>query len=581
MGNKSFWRSIKYLLPYKKTIGFTWFLSIVVLIMQSITIWVGADFIHNLLSSSDVKTSNIADIGIITQLMNAMSGYILSSSSQYKTLTNAVIMLFVTGSTICVFRAIKLCLFARVNQKILMEIRCELFKHITKLNLSFTQKYRHGEISSLVTQDVNQLNYLFIDVSDRIFMQPARLIIGIVLMASLSLSLTIWLFACLLPTAIVIHILGKKVQILSKNTMGKVAELQGKLTEYLSTVILSRSLSKEHFEIDRFKDQANNLRKSYEKLMFMDASAPQIIKLLVITAGCVLIYIGGSYVFIDKTLDGNTLIKILLLLPMVAYPLEALAKLYVSIRNSLGSAERVFSLLDDRSYIDDEGDIPPPNKINRSIEFKNVSYFANGVSILNNLNFIVPADSVLSISGASGAGKTSILSLIAKLAVVTDGTINIDGKELHQLSSNEWRKKIGIITQDPILLNTTIRENLLYANPNSLEDDMINVLAQVGLWNETETLSRGLDTQVGNRGGIVSGGERQRLNIARVLLNDPKILLIDEPTANLDYENRVIIKKVIKEIIMNKTAILVTHDDLLNDIADLSITLDNGKIIYE
>lgn len=573
------WKTIKYLLPYRLVIGITWILSVVILILQGITIWVGADFIQGILSNGNTIKTTTQNIGFITQLMNRLSKYILYSDSIYNTLINAVLVLLITGVLVCIFRAIKLCIFARINQNILMQIRGELFTHITKLNLSFSNKYRHGEVSSLVIQDVNQLNFLFVDVTDRIFMQPARLLVGIILMASLSPTLTLWLFSCLLPTAIIIHILGKKVQYLSKQTMNKVALLQGKLTEYLSTVILSRSLSREHCEINSFNTEADKLRKSYEHLMFMDAFAPQIVKILTIIAGCIVIYIGGANVFIHKTMDGNTLMKMVLLLPMVAYPLEALAKLYVSVRNSLGSAERIFSLLEDNSYIDNTGDLHPPQTIANTIEFKNVSYTPDGIKVLQNLNFVIPAKSIFSIQGNSGSGKTTILSLLSKLAVVSKGQIFIDGIELHDICSNEWRKKIGIITQDSVLLNASIRENLNYANPSATDTDMIEALTKVGLWDLSQPMQNGLDTQVGNRGGIVSGGERQRLNIARVLLTNPDIYLIDEPTANLDYENRVGIKEVIKEITKGKTTIIVTHDDYLSDIADSSIQIDNGEII--
>jgi subfamily B ATP-binding cassette protein MsbA len=212
-----------------------------------------------------------------------------------------------------------------------------------------------------------------------------------------------------------------------------------------------------------------------------------------------------------------------------------------------------------------------------SIVLDNVSYEAGGKRILDGVSFEILSGSVLVLCGPSGAGKSTLLSLLAAFIHCTDGTIRVDGTDIRRFRAFSWRRQLGIVPQDCVLLNATIRENIRYAKPNATEEEIFEALRQAGISEDSPLLRDGLDTLVGNRGEMLSGGERQRLTIARALVNDPAILLLDEPTSMLDRENKALIARVIRSIARNRTIVIASHDPFLRELAEFTVELNAGR----
>ena len=569
---------LKYLRPYKMTVLVTWVLSILVLALQGISVWVAAGFIEKLLVGQPLGTS-APDTGGLAQLMDRIAVNVLQQSTPFLSLIAGTSVLLGAALLTAFFRIFKTYLFARINQAILVKIRTDMFSHITRLDLSFSRRFRPGEITSLFIEDADQIKTAIIDAADRVFMQPLRLIMGIALMLSLSVELTLWTLLFLILSSLAVHLAGDRIENLTEKILEKAATLQGVLTEYLSAVILARILGRESYEKERFEDACNDLANTAIELSLARSVAPQLIKNLFILSGGMLLLIGGYRVLVSHTISGTILVKMILLLPVITYPIEALASLYLSIRASLASAKRVFHILGQQEQNRDWPDAADPQPFRHSIEFRDASYIFDGNLILDNISMTIPCGSKVVIFGQSGAGKTTILSLIAGLAQTSKGAILIDGIDLRQLKSAAWRQRLGIVIQEPILLNGTVRENLLYARADAAENEMRQVLKETLLWNHESVFPQGLDTPVGNRGEMISGGERQRLTIARVLLNDPEILLMDEPTAMLDVTSKKKIRDTICSVANNRTLIIVTHDPYLREIADMQFEIDSGRLI--
>lgn len=575
---KPYLRLLKYLYPHGSIILITWAFSLLVLALQGISVWVGGGFIEKLLTKQPLGMGG-GDSGALATFMDSISVKVLQQSTPFKSLMAGVGVLVGAGLLTALFRIVKLYLFIRVNQQILTQIRTEMFSHLTRLDLLFSRRYKHGEIVSLFTGDVNQLRMAIFDIADRIFMQPLRLIMSFALMFSLSVDITLWVIVLLIFSSFAIHFAGDRIEVVSRRLMEKGAKLQGHLTEYLSVVVLARSLGREEEEKTRFHKACRDLADTDIELSMTDAVSPQIVKNLFFLTGGVLLIVGGHKVLVSQTMTGGALIKMTLLLPVATYPLEALASLYVSVRSSIASAKRIFRFLDEEETSRDLPDALEPGPFGDRIELRNVGYVVDGVPIIRNVSLAIPHGSKVIVHGPSGAGKTTLLSLVAALARCTSGSIQIDGVDLRRLKSMTWRQRLGIVPQEPILLNGTIRDNLLYARPDAEDKLLQHVLGEALMWGEEHTFAKGLDTEVGNRGEMLSGGERQRLAIARALLNDPEVLLMDEPTAMLDRSAKEKIRDSIYSVAQGKTLFLATHDPFLHEIADILIKIESGRVV--
>lgn len=572
-----YYRLLAYLKPYLHIVIFTWVISILLIALQGISVWILADFIEKLVAGEKV-ISFATESNFLINIMDFVTDKILYKDDPFKSLISGTIVLFITGISASLLRVTKLMTLGYINQSIIKTIRKEMFKHLTKLDLSFSKKYRPGEISFLFTKDVASLNFALLDATDRIVMQPLKLLMAITLMFALSVKLTFVILGFLMIGAVLVYYKGHRVEKLWKIFIEKDAHLQGYLTEYLSSIILAKSLGKEKFERRRFSTLTENLKKISLKRMFTDAIAPQIMTFFSVVIGCSLIIYGGYHVFVTKSMDGSLLIKIALLMPVATKPMKALASLYTSIRGSLVSIKRIFKLLDEPITEIRNPNAIIPKTFSKNIEIKNLNYNVSNIKILKNITTKFKHGTKTVIYGPSGAGKTTLLGLLAGFIQPTKGEILIDGQDINNLDIHSWRKQLGIVTQESILLNGTVRDNLLYAKPDATDKELTKALKQSLLWTDKCIFTNGLDTEVGNRGDIISGGERQRISIARCLLNDPKILLMDEPTSMLDYDSKILIRDTINSISKGRTIIIVAHDRLLFDIADNKIEIKNGKL---
>ncbi len=569
-------RLLGYLRPYWAAILLTWVASVLVLLVQGVSIWVAADFLEKLLTTGG-RPQGTDDAFAIVQRLNELAAYILTRDTPFDTLVAAAVTLLICGLLMSVLRLSKLFIFATVNQRVLQRVRRQMFEHLTRLELGFSIRYRPGEITSLFVNDVNQLNYALIDVTDRVVMQPARLVFALVLMGSLSWSLTVWAVLFLVASGWVVHRSGGRLERLSRRSMERLAGLQGHLTEYLSTVLLARAFSRESHEVQKFDDANAAWRRNQTALMMNDALGPQLVRISSVISGCALLVIGGREVFVLGTLQGADLLKLALLLPMATYPMEALASLYMALRTSLASAKRVFAFLQlpaERAHAD--GDIEV-NGLGEGITLEAVDYHIGQKRILCHVDLVIPRGSTVVVYGPSGSGKTTLLSLIAGFNAPTAGSIRVDGDDLQQVALSSWRRCLGIVMQSPLLLNATVRDNLRYACPTATDEQMRSALEAAML---PVTTAHGdlLDFAVGNRGDVLSGGERQRLTIARAVLNSPEVLLIDEPTSMLDEENSRLIVESLKHAGAGKTLVIVTHDPRFREIADVVYLMDDGRL---
>ncbi|HUI07537.1 MAG TPA: ABC transporter ATP-binding protein, partial [Verrucomicrobiae bacterium] len=379
--------------------------------------------------------------------------------------------------------------------------------------------------------------------------------------------------------AVVVRVSGGMIERLCTSTLQQISRLQGSLVEYLSSVILARLFNREDFERRRFAGISDSIRRGIVRIVFLRNLAPEFVNLLFALAAGGILILGGHQVFVSKALSSGTLLKLLMLLTVAAASVEKLAMMYGNARVSLASARRVFDLLDLAPPPPDRPDAIAAGPFSRQLEFHAVDYRVDGHALLQSINLRVEKGQRVLIYGPSGAGKSTVLGLIAGVLRCSGGRIEVDGIDLARLRGDTWRRRLGVVLQDTMLLSGTVRDNLLYACPNANEDSLRRVLVKVQLAPDQRAATSWLDRQVGPRSENLSGGERQRVAIARALLNDPEILLLDEPTSMLDEVSKQHVFDAIRAASEGRTLILVTHDPFLRKLADLEVHLRDGRIV--
>jgi len=566
-------RLFPYLRPFRKAIVLTWVISLMVLALQALTVWIGAGFIEQLLKGGPSATP-LVDVGEVATTLNRIADKVLTQSTPFRSLLVAVAVLVGCGILTMGLRVCKTMLFARITQQALCQVRVDLFEQLTRLDLSFSRKNRPGEITSLVVKDVEALHGAIIDVCDRSVMQPARLVMALVLLVSLSPPLAAIFVVTLIGCAVIAHKLGGHVQRQSRRCMERVAQLQGFLTEYLTTVLLARSLGRETLEKKRFNRECEQLAQANARLILTDNLVSHLLDNLFIVAGAIVLLVGGYSVLVTQTLSSGALLRFVLSIPIATYPAEALALLYVSLRQATASASRIFAILDEKPHVAERPDAPEAPHTFRHIDFEGIAFRPSGRCVFSGLTFRVCAGERIMLCGASGSGKTTVLNMLLGVIPPDAGHIRVDNQPLGSYRSESWRRRLGVVPQDAVMMNATVRENLLFAREGASLEQLTDVLLKVKFCQDAEACAWDLDRPVGNRGEFLSGGERQRLAIGRALLMEPMILLLDEPVAHLDATNSRRVKETIAALPRSVTVLFTSHDQSLRELADRVIPMD-------
>jgi ATP-binding cassette, subfamily B, bacterial MsbA len=570
-------RLLKYLRPHMPVIAITWAMSLLVLGCQVLTLWVGAGFIQKVLLSKEL-VGHTTTSSVVLGTLNDIVDRLLSAATPFASLVTAVVVILLTQTLTIALRVGKMYMLAKVSQNIVVHVRSEAFAHLIRLDLAFSRKRPPGEVASLFLRDTEYLDQALVNTADRMFMQPIRLAIALTLMFLLSPVLASWTLVLVVVNGAFVHFIGAKIERLNDRSLDRTAQLQGRFTEYLTTVPVSRAFGREASEEKDFIARCSELKTLTVRFIIMDALAPQFVSAIFILVGGAVLLVGGHQVLVTGTLPGETLLKMLAVLPMLTYPMEALASLYADLRSSIAAAKRVFGFLGLRALEVDREDAVEPPSFSSELALEGVGLEIGTTTILSDASLRVGSGSTVVLYGPSGSGKTTILNLLAGFSRPTSGRVLVDGVDLDRCRMHSWREQLGIVFQEPVLLNDTIRGNMRYAVPDA-DDDLIRKTLRDALLESENTIFReGLDTQVGNRGEFLSGGERQRLTVARALLRDPKILLLDEPTSMLDDESRLEIRKTIQAVARNRTVVIATHDADLREMADVTLAVENGRV---
>ncbi|WP_235821730.1 ABC transporter ATP-binding protein [Gottfriedia acidiceleris] len=472
---------------------------------------------------------------------------------------------------------------AYVSQKIIYDMRNQMYLHLQQMPLQFFSNVKQGEVITRMTSDISGVKAVFdntiVSFANNLFILISTAATLLIVNWRLGILGLIIVPLFILPT----RKMGNVRWSISKQTQEKTSEQNHIIQETLniSGYLLMKLFTKEQREFQNF--DAINVQATNLKIKESMAGRWFMMILSTFTSiGPMLIYLYGGYLFIHDQITIGAIISFVALLGRLYGPVGQLTNLYVNITSSIALFERIFEYFDMKLTIKDREDAIKMNVPHLDIEFNDVSFsYQQDKTALQNISFIAPSGTMTALVGPSGAGKTTITNLIPRLYDFTSGSIKIGGRDIREFTLESLRSHIGLVTQDSYLFNGTIKENLLYAKPDASDEEITNACKAAYIHDFIMDLPNGYETVVGNRGIKLSGGEKQRISIARVLLKNPEIIILDEATSSLDTLSEFYIQSAIQGLLKNKTSIVIAHRLSTIMAADHIIVLKDGQIVEE
>jgi ATP-binding cassette subfamily B protein len=489
---------------------------------------------------------------------------------------------------------------ARIGEGLIYDLRSQVFKHVQKQSIAFFTRTQTGALISRINSDVIGAQQAFTSSLSGVLSNVVTLILVTVTMLFLSWQITVFSLLLLPVFLIPTKWVGRKLQLLTRDSFNLNAQMSSTMTERfnVSGAMLVSLYGQAENENESFRTRARKVADIGISMAMLNRIF--FIALTSVAAIATAFAYGiGGHLAINGTVTVGTLLAITALLARLYGPLTALSNVRIDVMTALVSFERVFEVLDLQPMVSNKaGAQVLANKV-PSIEFKDVSFsyprpdqislaslesvakeeVIQSGEVLKNVSFTVPAGSFTAIVGPSGAGKTTISTLVPRLYDVTSGSILIDGVDVKALTLESLRLNVGVVTQDAHLFHESIADNLRYAKHDATEEEMEQACRSAQIWDLVQSLPNKFETLVGERGHRLSGGEKQRLAIARLLLKSPSVVILDEATAHLDSENEALVQQALKFALKDRTSIVIAHRLSTIRDADQIIVLEHGIIV--
>lgn len=589
-------RILQYTKPYWKHIVLTFIFTILFAILSGLSVYLTIPLLNTLFQepSKDQTVQQIPGVDQTTSILpnwiieakenisNTFNHYILSGTKT-TVLLNICIVIFFAFLFKNIFSYLQSYFMAYVEYAAMKDLRDDTYKHLHKLPLSYFKKERVGNLISRFTNDIGIVQASISATFSNLIKEPLTLIVFLLIAISISWQLSLFALIIVPTSSLLIAWLGSRLKKLTTQLQRKLGDITSVLQETISGVKIVKAFGMENYENNRFMLETKNYFNMVLRTVRIRNLSSPVTEVLSIIIGALIIYYGGLLVLQDKTLEASQFLGFLFAIFQMMPPIKELGSVNNRIQEASAAAERIFEICDTEPLIKTKDGATKLKEFKNEVTFEHVSFHYEDSEelVLNDINFSVKKGDILALVGPSGGGKSTFVDLIPRFYDPTAGRILIDNVDIKELTVESLRAKMGIVTQETFLFNTSIFDNIAYGLKDFPMDKMIEAAKMANAHTFISEMPNGYDTIIGERGVKLSGGQRQRLTIARALLKNPEIMIFDEATSALDNESEILVQEAIERLMKNRTTFVIAHRLSTIRNATSIIVLDKGRIIQQ
>tara|TARA_Y100000814_G_scaffold259914_1_gene210365 strand:- start:2523 stop:4346 length:1824 start_codon:yes stop_codon:yes gene_type:complete len=580
----TFIRILSFTKPYKITVFIAFIASFFYGLFNAISLWVVGSLIDTIMGSGKINThSNIIEQNNLIDKLGNYFEQILNNANSIDRLKIVCLCLFASFILKNLFYYINWIAISLLELNIIKDIRNILYEKVQNFPLSFFNKNKSGEILSIMLNDINWITIAFNKTFQVFFHEFISMLILFFMLFMISSKLTLLVLFTAPISAYIIIKIGQSIRRKAKRASHKISDISSIITEKTAGISIVKAFNMTTKEISNFFN-ANNLffqlQFNQKKLLGLTTPVNDIIG---VSLAAILLWYGGQQVLLDSSLSSDDFLRFIIFLFALLQPARKLGSGVAAIQSGIAGADRVFNILDMNFNKKNNSDLKNIKNFKNYIEFKNVNFnYNHKTKVLQNINVKINKGEKIALVGRSGSGKTTFSNLLLDFYQPNSGSIIIDDSDYKKVTSTSLRNIIGLVSQEPILFNDSIRNNIMYGMSNlDNNDKMINAAKIANIKDFIESLPNKYEEIIGEGGNNLSGGQKQRLSIARSIVKDPPILILDEATSSLDSESEMKVQKAIDNLLKDRTVIMIAHRLSTIRNADKILVFDNGEIVGE
>lgn len=463
----------------------------------------------------------------------------------------------------------------------LKDLRLAMYEKVIHLPLSFYSEKRRGDVMIRMTNDVGEVQFSFLSILEIIIKEPLTIVFTIASMFYLSTKLTIFVFIFIPASGFIISFIGKSLKRKSNRVQQESGIFLSIIDETLSGLKIIKSYNSEDNFQGKYKESAQKLYKFSNSLINRNNLATPISEFLGIIVIAALLWFGGNMVLIEHSLEGTEFITYMGLAYNILTPAKSLSKASYTLKGAMAAADRVLEILEQENTIDNKPDAIKKTSFDNNIAIENITFRYGDENVLKNFSVTVPKGKTIALVGQSGSGKSTIANLLTRFYDVQEGAIKVDEIDIKDIEMHSLRNLLGLVTQDSILFNDTIRGNVALGKLDATDEEIIEALKIANAYEFVKDLPEGINTNVGDSGNKFSGGQKQRISIARAVLKNPPIMILDEATSALDTESEKLVQVALENMMQNRTSIVIAHRLSTIQKADNIIVMKKGEIVEQ
>ena len=588
-----YFRILRYMRPHWKPVALGFLFTLTYVLFNAVSVWVSADFIRELFQSEKAAEAapekdssreawvrdQLGKQRIYERLKGSVSA-LLTRPDRRDTLKLVCLIIFISFLLKNLSAYLHRLFFFYTQLKIVIRLRNELQEKMLRLPLAFFHKRHTGLLTSIAFNDVNAIQTVLDSSFVKIFLAPLQIISYLAVLLMISWQLTLATFILLPLSGYILVKIGQSMRRKSRRVFEQISAVVTAFQESVTSIRVVKAFTAETREIKKFSDINRNYFVKSLRAKKLDALTSPLNETIGVLIFTVLLWYGGVMVFKGEGVNAEDFVRFLVFLFMIFQPLKELSGLNNVLQSGLAAAERVFGFLDMPTEPYEQVDAVPMTRFEKEIRFNNVQFSYDGQTpVLTDINLTIRKGEMVAFVGHSGVGKTTLVDLIPRFYDVTGGALTIDGVDVRNYQLTSLRAMIGIVSQETMLFNDTVRANIGYGAHNYTEEEIIHAAKAANAWEFIKKMEQGLDAMVGERGVTLSGGQRQRLSIARAVLKNTPILILDEATSALDTHSEKLVQKAVDHLMQNRTVLAIAHrlSTILH--ADKIVVMERGRIV--